>query len=221
MKPGIHPNYVESTVVCACGNTFTTRSTRPQLRTDLCNVCHPFYTGEQRIVDTAGQVERFMKRMEAAQGSDGRPSKRQTRLAERQAKVADSRKRRKALDEVYARQLSVRAEGFAEAERELRAALMEVASRVLDNPRFGVEPEVRATVAEQKSLAKAAAREAQKHVLALDAYDVPIFKKGMIALAGAAAALVLLLVVVGMSGGPPPPPTSTPAPTSTSTPAKP
>ncbi len=66
MKAGIHPKYVESTVVCACGNTFTTRSTRPQLRTDLCNVCHPFYTGEQRIVDTAGQVERFMKRMEAA-----------------------------------------------------------------------------------------------------------------------------------------------------------
>ncbi len=56
MKPGIHPQYIESTVICACGNTFTTRSTKPQLRTDLCNVCHPFYTGEQRIVDTAGQV---------------------------------------------------------------------------------------------------------------------------------------------------------------------
>ena len=57
MKSGIHPNYVEATVTCACGNTFTTRSTKPNLRTDLCNVCHPFYTGEQRIVDTAGQVE--------------------------------------------------------------------------------------------------------------------------------------------------------------------
>jgi large subunit ribosomal protein L31 len=93
MKPGIHPKYVESTVVCACGNTFTTRSTRPQLRTDLCNVCHPFYTGEQRIVDTAGQVERFMKRLEAAQASEGRPSKRQTRLADRQSKLEAERQR--------------------------------------------------------------------------------------------------------------------------------
>jgi large subunit ribosomal protein L31 len=93
MKPGIHPNYVESTVICACGNTFTTRSTKPELRTDLCNVCHPFYTGEQRIVDTAGQVERFMKRVEAAQAAEGRPSKRQLRLAERQAKIEAERKR--------------------------------------------------------------------------------------------------------------------------------
>lgn len=85
MKPGIHPNYVEATVTCACGNTFQTRSTRPQLRTDLCSVCHPFYTGEQRIVDTAGQVERFMRRMETAQTVGGRPSKRQQRMAARTA----------------------------------------------------------------------------------------------------------------------------------------
>jgi large subunit ribosomal protein L31 len=90
MKPGIHPNYVESSVTCACGNTFTTRSTKPVLRTDLCNVCHPFYTGEQRIVDTAGQVERFMRRVEAAAGS-GRPSKRKTRLAARAERDAQSR----------------------------------------------------------------------------------------------------------------------------------
>ena len=82
MKSGIHPNYVEATVTCACGNTFVTRSTKPSLRTDLCNVCHPFYTGEQRIVDSAGQVERFMRRVEAAAGSS-RPSKRQSRLTAR------------------------------------------------------------------------------------------------------------------------------------------
>ena len=85
MKAGIHPKYVAATVVCACGNTFATRSTRPNLRTDLCNVCHPFYTGEQRIVDTAGQVERFMRRMETAQANEGRQSKRKTRLAARAA----------------------------------------------------------------------------------------------------------------------------------------
>lgn len=85
MKPGIHPEYVETTVTCACGNTFQTRSTRTELRTDLCNVCHPFYTGEQRIVDSAGQVERFLKRMEVAATGEASQSKRQRRLAARAA----------------------------------------------------------------------------------------------------------------------------------------
>ena len=93
MKAGIHPNYVQATVVCACGNTFTTRSTKPHLRTDLCSVCHPFYTGEQRIVDTAGQVERFMRRMETAATGSARPSKRQQRLAVRAAE-RETRQRR-------------------------------------------------------------------------------------------------------------------------------
>jgi large subunit ribosomal protein L31 len=65
MKKSIHPQFYEDAVaVCACGNTFVTGSTKKQLRTDLCSKCHPFFTGEQRIVDTAGQVERFMKRLE-------------------------------------------------------------------------------------------------------------------------------------------------------------
>ncbi|HEU5433372.1 MAG TPA: 50S ribosomal protein L31 [Thermomicrobiales bacterium] len=93
MKAGIHPKYVEATVVCACGNTFQTRSTKPNLRTDLCSVCHPFYTGEQRIVDTAGQVERFMKRVEHAQGTAARPSKRQQRIAAKAAQ-RDAQRRR-------------------------------------------------------------------------------------------------------------------------------
>ena len=91
MKPGIHPNYVEATVTCACGNSFVTRSTKPSLRTDLCNVCHPFYTGEQRIVDTAGQVERFMRRVEAAAAAN-RPSKRQTRMSARAEREAANRR---------------------------------------------------------------------------------------------------------------------------------
>ncbi len=62
MKAKIHPNYVEATVVCACGNTFKTRSTKPSLHTEVCSNCHPFFTGEQRIVDTAGRVERFKRR---------------------------------------------------------------------------------------------------------------------------------------------------------------
>ncbi|MBI2906231.1 MAG: 50S ribosomal protein L31 [Chloroflexi bacterium] len=62
MKPKIHPKYVESKVVCSCGNSFTTRSTRPLLKVEVCSKCHPYFTGEQRIVDTAGRVERFKKR---------------------------------------------------------------------------------------------------------------------------------------------------------------
>ena len=62
MKAGIHPDYVEATVTCACGNTFTIGSTKPILKVDVCSKCHPFYTGQQRILDTAGRVERFRKR---------------------------------------------------------------------------------------------------------------------------------------------------------------
>ncbi len=74
MKQGIHPRYVESTVVCAtCGTTWKTRSTKSgDIRTELCSHCHPFFTGEQRIVDTAGQVDRFMRRMSLRQEAKGK-----------------------------------------------------------------------------------------------------------------------------------------------------
>jgi large subunit ribosomal protein L31 len=66
VKPKIHPEYKEAKVICACGNTFTTRSTKPVLKVELCNKCHPFFSGgERRIVDTAGQVERFKRRYKA------------------------------------------------------------------------------------------------------------------------------------------------------------
>ena len=64
MKPDIHPKYETATVTCSCGNTFETRSTKPRMRVDVCSRCHPFFTGEQRLVDTAGQVERFRRRAE-------------------------------------------------------------------------------------------------------------------------------------------------------------
>ena len=59
MKQGIHPDYRVATVHCACGNTFQTRSTRSELRVEICSSCHPFYTGKQKLIDTAGRVERF------------------------------------------------------------------------------------------------------------------------------------------------------------------
>ena len=62
MKNDIHPDYVECKVSCACGNAFTTRSTVPQLSVDICNTCHPFYTGKQKFVDAAGRVEKFQRK---------------------------------------------------------------------------------------------------------------------------------------------------------------
>ncbi len=62
MKTDIHPEYVDATVKCSCGHTFETRATKPELRIEVCSNCHPYFTGEQRIVDTAGRVERFRRR---------------------------------------------------------------------------------------------------------------------------------------------------------------
>jgi large subunit ribosomal protein L31 len=64
VKAGIHPNYQRATVTCACGNAFTTRSTQPDIHVEICAQCHPFFTGKQKLVDTAGRVERFRQRYE-------------------------------------------------------------------------------------------------------------------------------------------------------------
>jgi large subunit ribosomal protein L31 len=62
MKADIHPNYVEATVRCSCGNSYVTRSTKADLHVELCNECHPFFTGKQKLVDSGGRVERFQRR---------------------------------------------------------------------------------------------------------------------------------------------------------------
>ena len=62
MKEGIHPSYGQTTITCACGNVIETRSTRPEIRVEVCNKCHPFYTGKQKLVDTGGRVDRFNRR---------------------------------------------------------------------------------------------------------------------------------------------------------------
>jgi large subunit ribosomal protein L31 len=69
MKAELHPKYVEATVHCACGNSWKTRSTKESMHVDVCAQCHPYFTGEQRIVDTAGRVERFRRRY--AKGQQG------------------------------------------------------------------------------------------------------------------------------------------------------
>ncbi len=83
MKPKIHPKYYPNAqVICACGNTWTTGATVPVIHTDVCSACHPFFTGEQRIVDTAGQVDRFMRKLE-----------------KKEQKIAEIKAQRKALEE--------------------------------------------------------------------------------------------------------------------------
>lgn len=86
MKQGIHPTYEEAQVICSCGNTWTTRSTKKVLRTDLCSKCHPYFTGEQRIVDTAGQVDRFMRRFQMA-AAEPRRGRKLERAQGRRARV--------------------------------------------------------------------------------------------------------------------------------------
>ena len=66
MKKELHPEYMECTVRCTCGNTFTTRSTKPELKVDICNECHPFFTGQQKFIDTGGRLQRFADKFGSA-----------------------------------------------------------------------------------------------------------------------------------------------------------
>ena len=66
MKDGIHPKYEETKVTCGCGNSFTTGATRSELKVDICNACHPFYTGKLKYIDTAGRIEKFKTKYAAA-----------------------------------------------------------------------------------------------------------------------------------------------------------
>ena|SRR3989344_5222144 len=86
MKQGIHPQYFDDTrVTCVCGNTFTTGATVPELRVEICNKCHPFFTGEMKYVDTLGRVEKFQKRQEHAQ----------TKLAQKTKKIEEKEQARR------------------------------------------------------------------------------------------------------------------------------
>ncbi|HLA86261.1 MAG TPA: 50S ribosomal protein L31 [Thermoguttaceae bacterium] len=75
MKDNIHPKYVETKVTCGCGNAFTTRSTQAELKVDICNVCHPFYTGKLKYVDTAGRIEKFNKKFGGGNYASLQPKK--------------------------------------------------------------------------------------------------------------------------------------------------
>ncbi len=98
MKANIHPQwYPEATVTCACGNTFQTGSTLPAIRVEICSNCHPFFTGQQKFVDTLGQVDRFIKKTET---SKVKQEERKRILEARRSKVAEKKKERPTLKDL-------------------------------------------------------------------------------------------------------------------------
>ncbi len=88
MKEKIHPKYFETTITCACGNVIHTRSTVKDIRVEICSACHPFFTGKQKLVDTAGRVERFRKKYQALEQkkekSEAKQEKKEAKSAEKQ-----------------------------------------------------------------------------------------------------------------------------------------
>jgi large subunit ribosomal protein L31 len=93
MKKNIHPEYHnDAKVVCACGNTFTVGSTKAELRVDLCSACHPFYTGKQKLVDTARRVEKFQAKLEASSKFAGKRVSKKEKLSAKAVKKAAKKK---------------------------------------------------------------------------------------------------------------------------------
>ena len=119
MKENIHPEYVECVVKCSCGNTFTTRSTKPELKIDICNVCHPFYTGQQRFVDTGGRVQRFADKFGSAK--DAVAAREAEKKAKRAAEIAAREEAKRAEREAKAAEKAKRAEEFAKKAEEAAA----------------------------------------------------------------------------------------------------
>lgn len=91
MKEKIHPKYVESTVTCACGASFKTRSTIPKIQLVICSQCHPFFTGKQKLIDTAGRVERFQKRFVK---TEGKTIRRKVKKMPKKAIAIDKKKKK-------------------------------------------------------------------------------------------------------------------------------
>ena len=111
MKQDIHPEYVECTVRCTCGNTWTTHATVPEMRLDLCDKCHPFYTGQQKLVDTGGRVQRFADKFGGAANAALEAAK--AAKEAKAAKAAEQEAARKAAAEAKAAEKAKRAAEFA------------------------------------------------------------------------------------------------------------
>ncbi|MEQ2638468.1 50S ribosomal protein L31 [Paratractidigestivibacter faecalis] len=135
MKQGIHPNYVECTVRCTCGNTWVTRSTKSEMTLDLCDKCHPFYTGTQKLVDTGGRVQRFADKFGGAAAAQLK--KAEEAKAAKAAKAAEAEAARKAAAEAKAAAKAKRAAEYAkkaEAEAAKAAAAAEAEASAEEAP---------------------------------------------------------------------------------------
>ena len=127
MKKGTHPDYVECTVVCSCGNTFVTRATKPKLRIELCNECHPFYTGQQKFVDTGGRVQRFADKFGSAstvvvEREDSKRKARQQAAAEAESAARAAREEKAAKKAEKAARFAEKAAKAASSEKPVDAA---------------------------------------------------------------------------------------------------
>ena len=129
MKPDIHPKYMECTVRCSCGNTFTTRSTKPEIHVDLCNECHPFYTGQQKFVDTGGRVQRFSDKFGGAAElvAQREAAKKAERAQRAEAEAAAAAERRAAKAAAKAAEEAAAAEAAAAEEAAAGEAAAEAA----------------------------------------------------------------------------------------------
>ena len=135
MKQGIHPNYVECTVRCTCGNTWVTRSTKSEMTLDLCDKCHPFYTGQQKLVETGGRVQRFADKFGGAAAAQLK--KAEEAKAAKAAKAAEAEAARKAAAEAKAAAKAKRAAEYAakaEAEAAKAAAAAEAEAPAEEAP---------------------------------------------------------------------------------------
>ena len=140
MKNGIHPEYVDCTVRCSCGNTFMTRSTKPEIQVELCNECHPFYTGQQKFVDTGGRVQRFADKFGGAA---------QAALEREAAKKAA---KAKAAEEAAAKKAAEREAKAAEKAKRAEKYAAEAAKKAAEAP--AEEPAVEAAEAEPAEVAE-------------------------------------------------------------------
>ena len=135
MKQGIHPNYVECPVRCTCGTTWLTRSTKSEMTLDLCDTCHPFYTGQQKLVDTGGRVQRFADKFGGAAAAQLK--KAEEAKAAKAAKAAEAEAARKAAAEAKAAAKAKRAAEYAakaEAEAAKAAAAAEAEAPAEEAP---------------------------------------------------------------------------------------
>ena len=128
MKKDIHPNYVDCTVTCTCGNSFQTRSTKPEIRVDICSACHPFFTGTQKLIDSGGRVQRFADKFGAAKETvaareAAKKAERAAAVEAAEAKKREEREAKAAAKAARAAQYAKKAaEAAAKAEAEAPAA---------------------------------------------------------------------------------------------------